>query len=420
MTATPSPSGGGRSARLIFRHRDFRLFLLFRFAANTAYLMQTVAIGWQVYDITHDPTYLGLVGLTLFLPKILLSLAAGHVADRFDRRHVVLACLGMEAVAALLLFSFSRLGMDRVGPVYAILILYAVARTFLGPSLQSLLPSLVPKEDFPTAVAWSSSTFQVATMAGPAIGGLLYAFGPHVVYGTVGAATLFAMLGVAAITPRPVKRAPGGAAPTLDSVLAGVRFIRSKPIILGAISLDLFAVLFGGATALLPVYARDILAVGPWGLGLLRSAPAVGAALCGFWLAHRPLQRRAGRIMFGCVGGFGLATVVFGLSTNLFLSLAALCALGACDMVSVYVRQSLVQLGTPDAMRGRVSAVNMVFIGASNELGEFESGITAGWFGTVPAVVLGGLGTLLVVVIWCLRFTDLRRVNRLDQTQAAE
>jgi MFS family permease len=395
---------------------DLRRFLMVRAAFNAAELMLTVAIGWQVYDATRDPTDLGLVGLVLFLPQVLLSLVAGQVADRVERRIVIGVCLTVEMGCAAALLLLTRHGIASLAPIFAVLVVLATARTFLGPANQSLLPLLVPKEVFPRAVAWSSSARQVAVVSGPALGGLLYGFGAELVYGAVALLLFCAILLTAAMRTRlrPVDQGKVG----LDSVLAGIRFIRSRPAILGAISLDLFAVLFGGATALLPVYARDILQIGPWGLGLLRSAPAVGAALCALWLAHYPLRRNAGIVMFGCVGGFGLATIVFGLSASFPLSLASLVVMGACDMVSVFVRQSLVQLGTPDAMRGRVSAVNLIFIGASNELGEFESGITAGWFGTVPAVVLGGLGTLLVVVLWAARFKELRQVDRLEDVQA--
>ena len=390
---------------------DFRRFILARVAANSAQLMQSVAIGWQVYDITHDPTDLGLVGLALFLPQMLLSLAAGHVADRFSRRRVIQLCLGVQALAAALLALLAAKGAGSVLPILGILLLFATARAFLGPSMQSLLPLLVPREHLPNAVLWSSSCWQLAVVAGPALGGLLYGFGAEMVYGAVAGLLALALLAMGFIAGGRAAPQAGGA--SLKDVLAGVHFIRSRPVLLGAMSMDLFAVLFGGATALLPVYAHDILLVGPWGLGLLRSAPAVGAATCGLWLAHHPPRGRVGRAMLVAVAGFGVATIGFGLSTSFPLSLAALVAMGGCDMVSVYVRQSLVQLSTPDAMRGRVTAVSQVFIGASNELGEFESGITAGWFGTVPAVVLGGVCTLAVVALWRRRFPELAAVDRL-------
>jgi MFS family permease len=403
------------AARAALAYRDFRLFLAIRFAAGTGQLMQSVAVGWQVYAITHRPLYLGLLGLVLFLPQILLSLVAGHVADRYERRSIMAICLAVEALCAASLMVLSWNGLTEVLPIFLTMSVFGIARAFLGPAMQSLVPLLVSKEHFPNAVAWNAQALQVAVVSGPAVGGALYGFGAETVYGLVTVMLLVAVLATAGIRSRLKPANEGGV--TLERLFAGVRFVRAHPILLGAISLDLFAVLFGGATALLPVFARDILLVGPWGLGLLRSAPAVGAASCALWLANRPPKSRLGHIMFACVGGFGLATIVFGLSSDFMLSLAALVAMGGCDMVSVYVRQSLVQLGTPDAMRGRVSAVNLVFIGASNELGEFESGLTAAWFGTVPAVVLGGLGTLLVVGLWSWRFKALRQVDRLDQMQ---
>lgn len=290
---------------------------------------------------------------------------------------------------------------------------YGIGRTFVGPATQALLPAVVPRPVFANAMSWRSSTGQAAVVGGPALGGFAYALGGGAVYGLVIALTLFSIVAGLLLRALPQTRPEGRG--SLKELMAGVHFVRDHPVLLGAISLDLFAVLFGGATALLPIYARDILAVGPVGLGLLRSAPAVGSIASALWLAGHPLRRRAGRSMFVCVAGFGLATVAFGLSRNFGLSLAALAAAGACDMVSVYVRQTLVQLGTPDAMRGRVNAVSLVFVGASNELGEFESGMTAAWFGTVPSVVVGGFGTLIVVALWTWRFASLRRVDRLDR-----
>ena len=285
------------------------------------------------------------------------------------------------------------------------------ARAFGMPAVQALLPTLVSKAEFTQAVAWTSSAWQVATVAGPAVGGLLYAFGPVVVFGFAFAAFSVAATAMFGLTPAP----DGGPRekPSLDTLLAGVRFIRSRPTILGAISLDLFAVLLGGATALLPIYARDILVTGPWGLGLLRSAPAVGAAVTGLLLAHRPLERNTGKWMFVAVAVFGLATIGFGLSTSLPLSLVFLMVLGASDMVSVFVRLTLVQNDTPDEMRGRVSAVNAVFIGASNELGGFESGALAAAIGAVGSVVVGGVGTLIVAALWATLFPGLLRRDRL-------
>ena len=414
MSSDPHPAPVPPRAAL--QSPDFRCFLAARFAANLAQLMQSVAVGWQVYAITHRPIDLGYVGLVLFLPQILFALAAGHVADRFERRRVVVLSLGLQCLCAGALLVATLSGRRDVPTILAVLLLFGTARAFLSPAMQSMVPQLVPTAHFPNAVAWNSQANQIAVIAGPAVGGVLYSFGAEIVFAVVTA--LFLLSVIIATRMAGGLRPAGKSGASLETLFAGVRFVRSHPIVLGAISLDLFAVLFGGATALLPVYARDILLVGPWGLGLLRSAPAIGATTCALWLAHHPLRRRAGRTMFACVGGFGLATVVFGLSANFALSLGALVAMGACDMVSVYVRQSLVQLGTPDAMRGRVSAVNSVFIGASNELGEFESGLTAAWFGTEAAVVVGGLGTILVVLLWIWRFKGLREIDRIDQVRA--
>ncbi|MDR3436817.1 MFS transporter [Telmatospirillum sp.] len=398
------------------QYPDFRLFMAVRVAAGGGQMMLSVAVGWQVYDLTHQPFDLGLLGLVLFLPQVLLSLVAGHVADRVERRSVMATSLAIETLCAVTLLVLSRGGPAGLLPILATMAVFGIARAFLGPAMSSLVPLLVSREHFPNAVAWNLQAFQVAVVAGPALGGVLYGSGPDTVYGTVAVLLLIAVMATSRVKRR--LRPAADDSPIIHRLLAGVRFVRDNPILLGAISLDLFAVLFGGATALLPVFARDILHVGPWGLGLLRSAPAVGAASCAFLLAHSPPRHRLGHIMFACVGCYGLATIVFGLSTSFLLSIAALVAIGAFDMVSVYIRQSLVQLATPDAMRGRVSAVNLVFIGASNELGEFESGMTAAWFGSVPAVILGGLGTILVVGIWAWRFKTLRRVDRLDQMSA--
>ncbi len=406
-------SASQSSSRVAFQYPSFRNYQFGRFLAVGASEMQSVAVGWQVYDITKRPLDLGLVGLAQFLPGILLFLAGGHAADRFPRKNILLTCNAGFAVCSALLFTFSSLGMRTVHPIYAVLTLIGVLRAFNGPASQAFLPLLVPEEHFPNAVAWGSTFFQAATIFGPTIGGILYGWSgvARVVYGIavlsfIASLALFANVRVAA------PQRPRGNA-SLDTVLDGFRFLWKTKLVLGAISLDLFAVLLGGAVALLPVYAREILRVGPWGLGIMRAAPGVGAILMAVLVAHWPLKKNAGATMLWCVAGFGLFTVVFGLSRNLVLSLASLFLLGACDMVSVIVRGTMVQLATPDAMRGRVSAVNMMFIGASNEFGQFESGITAQWFGTVPAVVLGGVGTLLVVGAWSWLFPELRRVNEL-------
>jgi MFS family permease len=405
----------GRKGFSILGNREFGTFLTARALALFSSLMLGVAVGWHVYELTSSAFALGMVGLSQFLPAILLTLPGGLAADRIERRTILLCCFSLQAMAALLLLCISLLPHARAGWIFPVMGLTGVVQAFLGAASQSLVPFLVPKEDFPRAVAWNSSIAQVATIAGPAVGGLLYAFGPTCVYAV--SAGCFACSVLLTSHLRTRLRVAAAAEPGLEGLFAGLRFVFSRPTILGAISMDLFAVLFGGATALLPIYARDILHVGSWGLGLLRSAPAVGAAAMAFGLAQRPLGRHAGAKMFVCVALFGMMTIVFGLSRSFPLSLAALAILGAADMVSVVVRQTLVQVNTPDNKRGRVSAVNSIFIGASNQLGEFESGVTAAWLGTVPAAVLGGVGTLAVVAIWFRMFPTLRQADRLDARQ---
>ena len=402
------------AAAPLYRERDLNIFIVTRFLSTIAMMVQSVAVGWQVYDIARDPLSLGLVGLAEFVPMFLLVLPAGDIVDLFDQRLIFAASLVGEAVCGALFLALAFVHPHQVWPFYLVLMLYGVARAFAAPAGQSLLPFLVPPESLPRAIAWSSSSFQVAVIAGPAIGGFLYALGPQAAYALCCAAFLGAGLGVSVLGGRRNSADRQHKATAFERVAEGISFVRRRPIILGAISLDLFAVLLGGAVALLPVFARDILHTGPVGLGILRSASAVGAALTGFALAHTPLKRHAGAKMFAAVALFGVVTIVFGLSTNFYLTLVALAILGASDMISVYIRSALIQFATPDAMRGRVSAVNMLFIGASNELGEFESGVTASWFGTVPAVVLGGIGTLLVVGIWMWLFPPLRTVDHLQ------
>jgi MFS family permease len=394
----------------------FRLFLAMRLPGALAVQMQSVAVGWQVYDITHRPLALGLVGLAQFLPILGFSLIAGHVADRFDRRRILLACYGLQFLCSTALAALALLGARQVAPIYAALVIFGVARAFSAPATQAVLPNLVPRAHLGSAFAWNSSGYQSMTIAGPAIGGFIYALGASAAYLASGMLFLIATVAALGLRPPPVDSKAGGIA--RDSVFAGIAFIRRRREILGAISLDLFAVLFGGATALLPIYARDILDVGPLGLGLLRSGPALGAVAVGLLLAHRSLGKSAGDAMFAGVAIFAIATIVFGLSTNFLLSLAALVVLGAADMVSVFVRHNLIQRATPDAMRGRVNAVSFLFIGASNELGELESGVTADWFGAVPAVLLGGFASLTVLVLWFWRFPELRAVDRLEEIEA--
>jgi MFS family permease len=397
------------------RYPSFSRFLIARFLATLAAQMQSVAVGWQVYALTHDPLDLGLIGLAQFLPFIVLVLVAGQVADRFDRRRILTLCYAAEVLCGVLLLGFTLSGLTVVWPVFSVMVLFGAARAFSMPASQAITPNLVPLAGFGNAVALNSSTFQLATILGPSLGGVLYLAGPQSVYATVAALFVVSVVLMAMVQ---VPRTPASTEPaTWHTVLEGLRFVRSRRIVLGAISLDLFAVLFGGATAMLPAFASDVLHVGPSGLGLLRTAPGLGAALTGVLLAVAPMTRRVGHWMFGGVTLFGIATVVFGLSTWFGLSMLALFLLGAGDMVSVYIRHVLVQLETPDAIRGRVSAANAVFIGASNELGEFESGVMAVWFGLIPSVVIGGLATLVVTALWALWFPELKKVDRFPHSE---
>ncbi|HEV2964036.1 MAG TPA: MFS transporter [Candidatus Angelobacter sp.] len=417
MPSLDKPKSAGRAA---FRYPDFVRFQTARFFIILLLEMQSVAIGWQVYDITKRPLDLGFVGLIQFLPGILLILVTGQAADRFDRRTLLACCYGGFAVSSGLMVAITLNGAHRVSPIYLVLLLVGVLRAFNAPTGQALLPQLVPEEHFPNAIAWGASILQGAVILGPALGGVIYALfrSPLPVYVASLVAALVPTLAILQIKPKREVRTHQQV--SLSTVLAGFRYVWEKKLILGSISLDLFAVLLGGAVALLPVYAREILKTGPWGLGLLRSAPGVGAAIMAIFLAHRPLRRRAGATMLWCVAGFGVFTIIFGLSRNLVLSLLSLLLVGASDTVSVVIRLTLVQLATPDEMRGRVSAVNMLFIGASNELGQFESGLTAHWFGTVPAVVLGGIGTLVVIATWAWLFPELRRTEQFYTTREPE
>ena len=405
-------------ARAAFHYPNFRWYMSARFLVTISSEMQSVAVAWQVYELTHRPLDLGLVGLAQFLPGIFLFLVAGHAADRIARQRILQSCYAAFSLCSLLLLFFTLRGMGSAYPIYLVLLGNGAVRAFNGPASQAFLPLLVPREHFPNAVAWGSSIFQTATIAGPMVGGLLYGItgSPAPVYTCAAIAYMMAFLLMLQISPPVMKRSGDNASSAM--VLDGLRYIWRNKLILGAISLDLFAVLLGGAVALLPVYAREILNVGASGLGILRSAPGVGAVLMAIVVAHWPLRRNAGAAMLWCVAGFGLFTVVFGLSRDLALSLAALVLLGAFDMISVIVRHTMIQLATPDEMRGRVSAVNMVFIGASNEVGQFESGITAQWLGTIPAVVLGGIGTVVIVALWTRLFPSLRQVDRLTEIRA--
>lgn len=410
MTEAETPHPDDRYAA--FRHSSYLRFWVARFFMTFATQIVSVAVGWQVYDLTRDPFDLGLVGLVQFAPALLLVLVTGAVADRFGRRLVMGLASLLEMGCAVALLYLSWHGLGSAVPIFAVLLVFGVARAFFGPASASLVANLVPAKDFANAVAWNSSAWQTATIVGPVAGGLLYGLASEAAYGTAAA-----MMGIASLLifsiPKP-KQHTETERPSLETIFAGFRYIRSEKVVLGAISLDLFAVLLGGAVALLPVYARDILDLGPWGLGLLRAAPGIGAIGVAIWLAGHPIRDHAGIIMFVFVGLFGVFTAIFGLSTIPWLSIVALALLGAADMISVYIRETLIQLWTPDRVRGRVNAVNMVFVGASNELGEFRAGTMAAMIGTVPAVVLGGVGAIGVAGLWAWLFPELRKARRLD------
>jgi MFS family permease len=408
-----APSEHAISMRALLALPSFLRFWAGRLAGTMGSQMFMVAIGWQMYDLTHSAWDLGLVGLFQFLPALALVLVSGHVADRHDRRRVVALALAAQMLAVLVLLGATLGHRASRDLILALSLLLGTAKSFQMTAQQALAPLLVPPQLLARALAFNSAGMQAAIIGGPALGGFLYAAGQVTVYSVC--AALFA-LGAALMATVRYDHVPAARQPvTTQTLLAGVRFIWHRPAVLGAISLDLFAVLLGGATALLPIFARDILHTGPWGLGLLRAAPAAGALAMSIALTRHGLERRVGRLLFGSVAVYGAATLVFGLSTHFALSLGALVVAGAADMVSVVVRQSLVQLDTPDAMRGRVSAVNSIFIGASNQLGEFESGATAAWLGPVGSVLLGGVGTLLVVVLWMRRFPQLARRDRLSE-----
>jgi MFS family permease len=397
----------------VLGHPSFALLLCSRVLANMGFHMLGVAVGWQLYALTGSALDLGLVGLAQFLPIVFLTLLVGQVADRYDRRLIAVVCQLVEAAAALVLVAATVTGRQSNTNILAIVVLIGAARAFESPATTALVSDVVPRPLIARAMAWLISANQTAQIVGPALGGLLSARSPEAAY--LGAAALFVVAGVCAavIRSRRVTRAVEPL--TLENVFSGVAFIWSRRVLLGTMSLDLFAVLLGGATALLPVYARDILDAGPRGLGLLRSAPAVGALATSIFLARYPLRRRIGPALFRTVVVFGAATIVFGLSTSFALSLVALAVLGASDVVSVVIRASLVQIRTPDAMRGRVSAVHSLFTGTSNQLGAFESGLVAALVGTVPSVLLGGIGTVAIAVLWMLLFPELRRVHQFEE-----
>ena len=408
--ADAEPPGGHWGA---FRHRGFLLFWLSRMLVTFAAQIVSVAIGWQIYDLTRSPFDLGLVGLVQFAPALLLVLVTGTVSDRYNRRRIVALCQFVEAACALTFLVLTMAGAISPAWIFSILAVFGVARAFMNPASQSLIPNLVPASDLGSAIAISSSAWQIATIVGPVVGGLLYGLSAPAPYITTVALLLVAG-GLVLLVPQPPQKSM--AEPAIwSTVVAGFHYVWHEKIVLGAISLDLFAVLLGGAVALLPAYARDILVTGPWGLGLLRSAPGIGAIVVAVTLAVRPVRDHAGAIMFVTVGLFGAFTLVFGISTLVWLSVLALALAGAADMISVYIRETLIQLWTPDAVRGRVSAVNAVFVGASNELGEFRAGTVAALIGVVPAVVVGAIGTVAVAGIWAWAFPMLRQARRLDR-----
>jgi MFS family permease len=396
-----------------FRHRDFRLLFLGKLIAFLALFMLVVAIGYQVYDMTGDPLDLAYIGLAVFAPSLGFAPITGYVSDRFDRRFVLAVCYLAMTATAVLFALFALSGTTEVWPAFLILVLYGAARAFYMPCANALLPNLVPVEEFPDAVAWNTSATRASQIAGPALGGFLYLAGPEVVYAT--AALIFAIGFVLVLMIR-TRSQPGGKEPiTLTTLAAGVGYVWNKKVVLGAISLDLFVVLLAGAVALLPVFAKDILQVGPWGAGLLRSAIAVGGMAVLLALTQIPITRNVGKIMFGCVFVFGIASTVFGVSTSFAVSLVAMAVLGAADSISVFIRQTLIQVATPDEMRGRVSAVNSVFVSTSNEIGDMRAGFLAAWIGAVPTVVVGGIGSVLIAGLCWKLFPELVNVQRVDR-----
>jgi MFS family permease len=401
------------SIKPLFRHRPFRLLFTTRVAANTANQMQAVAVGWLVYELTHSAIALGLIGLVQFLPPLCLTLLAGQVVDHHSRRIILNCCYVVELFVSLNLLALAIFVEHPVGSIFALLLVNAVARTFEAPALQSLVPSTVPREILMQAVSAHASAGKMSQLVGPALGGLLYGFGAEIDFGLC--ALLIAVAGIASVR-LPVPPAPGARPKvTWATLLAGIRFIWHQPAVLGAMSLDLIATLFGGVVALLPIFAGSILHINVWGFGLLRSAPAIGGLFVAAILARRTVTRRAGRVMFASVAVYGAATIGFGLSGHTGLSLSMLIVVGAADMLSTVIRQSLIQFATPDEMRGRVFAVNALFVNCASQIGMFESGVTAAWFGAVGSAVLGGTVVLAVVALWSWRFTTLRRVERPDE-----
>ena len=419
-TKRPEPAGA-------FQSRDFRLYQAARLLVILGAEAQSLAVAWQVYQLTHSALNLGYTGLALFLPGLIFMLPAGHVADRYDKRAVILFCYGLQLVCTAVLLWISLHSVGSILPIYGVLFLIGMGRCFSGPAASAMVPMLVPKEDFVNAITWGATIYQTANAVGPMAGGLLFTAtlvslgrwrGAPIVYVFTMTMLVSFMVLVGAIRLRTVPAEKK--AFNARTVLAGLRYVAETKLLLGSIALDLFAVLFGGAVALMPIYAHDVLHAGPQGLGLLRAMPSMGALVVSLTMAFRPIKRRAGKLMLICVTIFGASTVLFGVSRNFWISMVALLLVGASDMVSVVIRSSVLQLATPPEMRGRVSAVNWLFIGASNEFGEFESGLTASWWGAVPAVVFGGVASLVVTGICAVAFPALRRADKLTAESLRE
>lgn len=423
MADPEQPETPTLSATIAWKSRDFRFYSAARTIGIMGAEAQAVGVAWQVYQITHSALALGYTGLALFLPGLFFVLPAGHVADRYDRRTIILTCYSVQALATGMLLWLALHGTHNIWLVYAVLFLIGAGRCFSGPAASALVPTLVPKEHFVNAVTWGATVYQIANATGPMFGGLLFTValtgaarrlnGAPLVYCFTLAALITFLVFFSLVRPRVVPEAVEKKAFTVDTMLAGLRYVMSTRLLLGSISLDLFAVLLGGAASLMPIFASDILHSGANGLGLLRAMPSLGALAVSLTLLITPIKRRAGRTMLTCVGFFGAATVVFGLSRNIWLSCGALLIIGASDMASVVVRSSILQLATPPAMRGRVSSINWLFIGASNEFGEYESGLTAHWWGAVRAVVIGGVASMAVTGMWSVFFPALRHADKL-------
>jgi len=411
-----TPHTAAAPAEKAFSYLGYRFFFITVMCTSFAVQIMSVSVGWQIYDLTGNPLLLGIIGLAQFLPALLLVLVTGLVADRFSRRKIMAICLSIEFVCALSLFFLAEVHVGQVWPIFVVLVCLGLARAFLSPATDSLAPNLVPPPALANAIAMTSTAWQLSAIVGPVAGGLLYGVAGWLPY-VVAAALVLVSITCVLFIPKPPQR-DAGQATNLETMLGGFRYIWGEKVVLGAISLDLFAVLLGGATALMPIFARDILDVGPLGLGLLRAAPGIGAIAMALWLTRFPIRDRAGFILFGFVAAFGLFTVVFGWSTAAWISIPALILMGACDMVSVVLRETLMQLWTPDELRGRVSAVNRVFIGGSNELGEFRAGTAAFFIGAQAAVVLGGVGTMIVAATWPVLFPGLARTRSIDHKMA--